>query len=85
MRLESIKAEVAERYRSLYKTMTGRTDLYVGFYEKARGMLKPGGVCGFICADRWMLNQYGGGLRRLITSEFSVEAVEMHRADRFPG
>src|ERR671911_587836 len=48
-------------------------------------MLGPGGVCAFICADRWMLNQYGSRLRKLITSGgFSVEAVvEMHRADAF--
>jgi adenine-specific DNA-methyltransferase len=84
VRLESIATEVADRYRNLFKTMTGRADLYVGFYEKALGMLKPGGVCAFICADRWMLNQYGSKLRRLITSEFSVEAVvEMHQADAF--
>jgi adenine-specific DNA-methyltransferase len=59
--------------------------LYVGFFERALEMLAPGGVCAFICADRWMLNQYGSRLRKLITSGgFSVEAVvEMHRADAF--
>lgn len=84
VRLEAIDSGVADRYRSLFKTMTGRADLYIGFYEKALSMLKPGGVCGFICADRWMLNQYGANLRKLVTSEYSVEAVvEMHRADAF--
>jgi hypothetical protein len=84
VRLESINAEVADRYRKLFKTMTGRADLYIGFYEKALSMLGPGGVCGFVCADRWMLNQYGGNLRRLITAEFGVEiVVEMHEADAF--
>ncbi len=75
VRLESINPKVADRYRRLFKTMTGRADLYIAFYEKALSMLGPGGVCGFVCADRWMLNQYGSGLRRFITSEFSVEAV----------
>ena len=84
VRLESIKPEVAAIYRSLFRTMAGRADLYVGFYEKALGLLKPDGVCGFICADRWMLNQYGGNLRRHITGGFRVEAViEMHDADAF--
>jgi len=84
VRLESINPEVADRYRKLFRTMTGRADLYVGFYEKALGMLGAGGVCGFVCADRWMLNQYGGSLRKYITGEFSVEAVvELHGADAF--
>jgi adenine-specific DNA-methyltransferase len=85
VRLESIDQAVAEIYRKRYRTMIGRADLYVGFFERALEMLAPGGVCAFICADRWMLNQYGSRLRKLITSGgFSVEAVvEMHRADAF--
>lgn len=84
VRLEAIDPKVANHYRKLFRTMTGRADIYVGFYEKALGLLKPGGVCGFICADRWMLNQYGSNLRRLITQEFSVEAIiEMHNANAF--
>ncbi len=85
VRLEAIDQAVAEVYRKRYETMIGRADLYVGFFERALEMLAPRGVCAFICADRWMLNQYGSRLRRLITSGgFSVEAVvEMHRADAF--
>jgi hypothetical protein len=64
--------------------MKGRADLYVAFFEAALHQLTEGGVCAFICADRWMLNHYGGELRRLVTSMFSVEAVvEMHEADAF--
>ncbi len=85
VRLEFADHPVMEMYRKRYETMAGRADLYVGFYERALSMLSPGGVCAFICADRWMLNQYGSRLRKLITSGgYSVEAVvEMHRADPF--
>ncbi len=85
VRLESISQEAAETYRKRYGTMIGRADLYVGFFEKALEMHTPGGVCAFICADRWMLNQYGSRLRKFITSGgFSVETVvEMHRANAF--
>lgn len=84
IRLESIDPSVARHYRKLFKTMSGRADIYVGFYEKALELLKPGGVCGFICADRWMLNQYGSSLRRFVTEGFSVEAViEMHDTGAF--
>ena len=71
-------------YRSNYQTMTGRADIYVAFYEAALRHLRPGGLCGFICADRWMFNQYGASLRQYITANFSVDfVVQMHHADAF--
>jgi adenine-specific DNA-methyltransferase len=84
IRLEDIPDELAGLHRQAFPTMRGRADLYVAFFEAALRQLKPGGVCAFICADRWMLNQYGAELRRLVTSRFAVEAlIEMHDADPF--
>ena len=84
VRLEDIPEETATLYRDAYPTMRGRADLYVAFFEAALRQLKEGGVCAFICADRWMRNQYGGELRELVTSGFSVDVViEMHNADAF--
>jgi hypothetical protein len=84
VRLENIPSSVADRYRTLHPTMKGRADLYIAFYEAALRQLKHGGVCAYICADRWMLNQYGAELRRFITSNFSVDVVvEMHDANAF--
>jgi adenine-specific DNA-methyltransferase len=84
VRLEDIPAETALLYRDAYPTMYGRADLYVAFFEAALRQLKQGGVCAFICADRWMRNQYGAELRELITSAFAVDVViEMHNADAF--
>jgi adenine-specific DNA-methyltransferase len=83
IRLEDL-GESATVYRSAYPTMIGRADIYVAFFEAALRHLKSGGVCGFICADRWMFNQYGGELRRFITGNFNVCAVvQMHHADAF--
>ncbi len=85
LRLESIEPNVAKKYRKLYETMTHRADLYVGFFEKGLKMLAPDGACAFICADRWMLNQYGSRLRELVTlGGFAVETiVEMYGAAAF--
>jgi hypothetical protein len=58
VRLEDIPEETASLYRDAYPTMRGRADLYVAFFEAALRQLKDGGVCAFICADRWMRNQY---------------------------
>jgi adenine-specific DNA-methyltransferase len=84
VRLEDIPEETATLYRTAYPTMRGRADLYVAFFEAALRTLRTNGVCAFICADRWMRNQYGAELRELITSAFGVEVIiEMHNADAF--
>jgi hypothetical protein len=64
--------------------MTGRADLYVGFVEMGLRSLKPGGGLGFICADRWMHNQYGRRLRQFIADGFSLDTtISMHDVDAF--
>jgi adenine-specific DNA-methyltransferase len=84
IRLEEMEDAASRRYRHTYRTMVGRADLYVAFFEAALKSLTPQGVCAFICADRWMRNQYGTELRRLVTAGYAVETVvEMHRADAF--
>ena len=66
VRLEDVPAEVSAAYRSECSTMRGRADIYVGFFEKGLSMLGPEGRLAFICADRWMHNQYGERLRSLV-------------------
>nr|BBH94525.1 type II DNA modification methyltransferase [Thermogemmatispora argillosa] len=84
VRPEALPRERLRLYRSLYRTMRGRADLYVAFLEAALWRLKPGAVCAFICPDRWLFNQYGAELRRLVAEAFSLELVlEMHRAAPF--
>jgi adenine-specific DNA-methyltransferase len=84
VRLEDIPLETASVYRKAYPTMRGRADLYVAFFEAALRQLRAGGVCAFICADRWMRNQYGAALRQLITSTYSVEVLlSMHNVNAF--
>ena len=84
VRLEDIPAEVSDAYRSECATMRGRADIYVGFFEKGLSMLGPEGTLAFICADRWMHNQYGERLRALVASEYAVDTVVvMHTVDAF--
>jgi adenine-specific DNA-methyltransferase len=64
--------------------MRGRGDIYVGFIERSLRLLKPGGKVGFICADRWMRNQYGADLRELVARDYAVEHIwTMHDVDAF--
>lgn len=84
IRLEDVPDDRMSAYRSICMVMSGRADIYVGFYELGLRSLKPGGRLGFICADRWMRNQYGRKLRALITRAYSMDLVlTMHDVDAF--
>ena len=84
VRLENVADVRTAQYRQAWATMTGRADLYVGFFEAALASLRAEGVLGFICADRWMRNQYGRELRRLVADEHAVDViVSMHDVDAF--
>lgn len=84
IRYDDVADDLAALYRSIWQTMRGRGDIYVGFIERSLRMLNPGGKVGFICADRWMRNQYGELLRGLVSSRYAVEHVwTMHDVDAF--
>lgn len=84
IRMEAVSVVRAAAYRRACPTMAGRADVYVGFFEVALSALRVGGALGFICADRWMRNQYGQRLRAMVAAKFAVEAViEMHDVDAF--
>ena len=84
IRLEAVSEARSAGYRRACATMGGRADVYVGFFEVGLNSLRPGGALGFICADRWMRNQYGQRLRSMVSAGFSVETViEMHDVDAF--
>lgn len=84
VRLEHVPPARSTAYRSRWTTMSGRADVYVGFIEAGLNALKPDGVLSFICADRWMRNQYGKRLRKKVETRFGLDAVlTMHEADAF--
>jgi len=84
IRLENVPAGVMDAYRRRCTTMRGRSDIYVGFIELGLDLLAPEGTLGFICADRWMRNQYGADLRALVAGSFAVDTVlTMHDVDAF--
>jgi hypothetical protein len=84
IRLEDVPDERSAAYRRVCKTMGGRADIFIGFYEVGLRALRPGGTLAYICADRWMRNQYGSRLRELVGKGYSVDAtIEMHDVDAF--
>ena len=72
VRQELIPDTLLAEYRSRYDTIYDRADLYVPFIERCLTNLEPGGSLGFICADRWMKNRYGGPLRAMVAEEYHL-------------
>lgn len=72
VRQELIPTPLLREYRRRFRTLYDRADLYVPFIERSLSLLKQGGSQGFICADRWMKNRYGGPLRAFIDGGFHL-------------
>ena len=84
IRSDDLTLEQQAGYRQRWSTMRGRVDIYIGFFERSLGILKPGARLGFICADRWMRNAYGANLRELVGARYSIETLwQMHDVDAF--
>ncbi|MCC5841795.1 MAG: Eco57I restriction-modification methylase domain-containing protein [Opitutales bacterium] len=86
LRIESLPRSLMARYRDLFRTMYDRADLYIAFFEKGLSLLGRGGRLGFICANRWIKNRYGGPLREMIADGFHMETyVDFTGVDAFHG
>ncbi|MCH9663835.1 MAG: Eco57I restriction-modification methylase domain-containing protein [Gammaproteobacteria bacterium] len=72
VRQEKIPSALLAEYRTRYTTIYDRADLYIPFFERSLKALSNRGALGFICANRWMKNRYGGPLRQLIAKQFHL-------------
>ncbi len=73
VRQERIPPVLLAAYRARYPTLYDRADLYVPFIERGLRLLKPDGQLGFICANRWQKNKYGGPLRSMVAEGFQLD------------
>ena len=84
VRQEMVPDALMAEYRRRYATIYDRADIYVPFIERSLSLLAPKGALGFICADRWMKNRYGGPLRRFVAENFHLRHfVDMVDTDAF--
>lgn len=84
VRQERIPATLLSEYRRRFRTLYDRADLYVPFFERALDLLGDEGVLGYICANRWLKNRYGGPLREKITNGYWLKYfIDMEAADAF--
>jgi len=84
VRQELIADALMAEYRARYRTIYDRADLYIPFIERSLVELNDRGALGFICADRWMKNRYGGPLRQMIAEQFHLKTyVDMVNTPAF--
>lgn len=84
VRHENIPVIQKSIYRKTFGTFTHRSDLYIAFYEKGLKILKDEGVLSYICSNRWLKNQYGNELRKLIRHSFSfIEVIDLEDISAF--
>lgn len=74
IRQEALDPAALALYRRRYRTMIGRADIYVPFFERSLSLLSPSGTLSFICSDSWVKNAYGRELRALIAHEYGMDA-----------
>jgi hypothetical protein len=84
VRQERIPAALLNEYRRRFRTLYDRADLYIPFFERALDLLSDDGVLGYICANRWLKNRYGGPLREKITNGYWLKYfIDMEATDAF--
>lgn len=84
VRIERVPPLLMQEYRKRFATMFDRADIYVAFWERSLDLLAEQGKLGFICADRWTKNRYGGPLREKIATGFHLESyIDMNGVDAF--
>lgn len=84
VRQELVPDALMAAYRARYVTVYDRADLYIPFIERSLTYLEETGQLGFICADRWMKNRYGGPLRQLVAKRFHLKTyVDMFGTSAF--
>jgi type I restriction-modification system DNA methylase subunit len=74
VRQEAIK-EQKEALNKIYEVANGTADLYVYFYELGIRMLKPNGLKGFICSNKFFRAKYGESLREYILKNTVIEQI----------
>ncbi|WP_373231951.1 Eco57I restriction-modification methylase domain-containing protein [Cohnella sp.] len=84
IRIENIDEKVAKKYRSTYKTLFDRADIYVAFIEHSLEMLNKDGRLSFICTDRFTKNRYGKDIRKLVSEKYHVlHFLDIHNSQPF--
>jgi hypothetical protein len=63
-------------YEKNYQAATGNYDIYVLFLEKAYKLLDNKGISSFILPHKWLISEFGVGIRKLFVTNKAVEKID---------
>ena len=73
--LKSNYEDEAKLYEAKYKSATGKYDIYALFLEMSFGMLKPTGKLSYILPHKFLISDFGSGLRGFLAENKAVESL----------
>lgn len=73
--LEANAPEATQYYKDKYKAATGSYDIYVLFMERALSLIKQSGEIGFILPHKFLLSEFGVGIRELFAERRLVDNI----------
>lgn len=59
----------------LFKTCSGRTDLYIAFIEKGSSLLRKNGTLSFIIPFAYTIQNYGESSREMLLKNFNIDEI----------
>ena len=62
-------------YENIYKSATGRFDIYVLFIEKAYSLIKSDGVVSLILPHKFLVSDFGEGIRSFLANNKAVNEL----------
>ncbi|MBD3843518.1 MAG: N-6 DNA methylase, partial [Campylobacterales bacterium] len=78
VRVQGLKSNYqleAKAYEEKYKVATGNYDIYALFLEMSFGMLKPKGRLSFILPHKFLISDFGSGIRGFLAENRAVESL----------
>lgn len=81
VRVHKQDAEQKRVLRQLYLSPMGDFDIYIVFMELSLRILKGSGLLSFITPDKFLIRDYGKGIRQIILANRIVELYDISRAD----
>ena len=75
VRVQHLEQSGRDRLAGQWNLLRGATDLYIVFYELALGLLRPGGVCGYITPSSWLRSDSGSLLRCHLATSHRVKKI----------
>jgi hypothetical protein len=75
LRIQNIAAREAAILKSVFKSASGKFDIYVLFVEKSLQLIRPKGVTFFIHPHRFLTADYGRGLKRVLDLQRALKSA----------